>query len=125
MAERILVVEDDPTVRRILERALALAGYEVVAAGSQREGEALCAERLPEVILADYTLPDGTGVDLAAHCRERDPAVAVVLMSGYPLHHIGDARLPEGTAFLPKPFLQGQLFRAIDSARGAAKRRTA
>lgn len=61
----VLVVEDEPPVRRFLRAALGAHGYRVVEAGTVREAEQLAPGHNPDVFLLDLGLPDGDGVDLA------------------------------------------------------------
>jgi two-component system KDP operon response regulator KdpE len=75
----VLVVEDEPPVRRFLRAALAGHGYRVVEAGGVREAEQLAPGHNPDVFLLDLGLPDGDGVDLARRLREWSRAPIIVL----------------------------------------------
>src|SRR5580700_5632842 len=67
-AERILVVEDDPTFRKMLELNLAARGYLVDAAASGTAALELI-ERQPDLIVLDLGLPDIDGIDLISQLR--------------------------------------------------------
>ncbi|HOG45247.1 MAG TPA: response regulator transcription factor [Anaerolineae bacterium] len=67
MAERILIVEDERAVARGLQYALEREGFQVLLAGTAREGSAMAREQMPDLIILDIRLPDGNGFDL---CRE-------------------------------------------------------
>ena len=116
---RVLVAEDDPAVRRMVERVLVTAGHGVRAVASA--GEALDAfwlePRGPDVLLLDVGLPDGNGRELARHLTSCRPDLAVVLMSGDPTPAPGDlvagGRPP---VLLRKPFSTAELLAAIESA---------
>ncbi len=76
---RILVVDDEPQIRRALHRALEAYGYEVRAAGSG--GDALNSLRFrPDVILLDLMLPDMDGLEVARRIREQS-AVPILVLS--------------------------------------------
>jgi len=75
----VLVIEDEPTMRRFLRTSLAANGYAVVEAATAREGLAQAAGRNPELILLDLGLPDGDGLDVARRIRERQKTPIVVL----------------------------------------------
>jgi two-component system, OmpR family, KDP operon response regulator KdpE len=75
----VLVVEDEPPVRRFLRAALGAHGYRVVEAGGVREAEQLAPSHNPDVFLLDLGLPDGDGVDLARRLREWSRAPIIVL----------------------------------------------
>jgi len=67
-AERVLVVEDDPTFRRIVELNLTARGYQVDVAESGRTALELI-ERHPDLIVVDLGLPDMDGIDLITRLR--------------------------------------------------------
>ena len=75
----VLIIEDEPTMRRFLRTSLAANGYAVVEAATAREGFAQATGRNPELILLDLGLPDGDGLDLARRIRERQKTPIVVL----------------------------------------------
>ncbi len=83
--DRVLVVEDDPALLRLLVRYLQRAGMEIEGA----ETAALAVERFVpgaySCVLADLTLPDGSGLDLVGTFLRADPSLRAVLCSGYPL----------------------------------------
>ena len=78
-ATTVLVIEDEPTMRRFLRASLAANGYAVVEASTAREGLAQAAGRNPELILLDLGLPDGDGLEVARRIRERQRTPIVVL----------------------------------------------
>jgi two-component system KDP operon response regulator KdpE len=75
----VLVVEDEPQVRRFLRAALTSAGYRLVEAGSVREAEQLAPGHVPDLYLVDLGLPDGDGADLTRRLREWTRAPILVL----------------------------------------------
>lgn len=101
----ILVVDDDPIVRRALARMLR-GEWEVKEAGSARDAEELLASadiRI-DLLLTDVILPIGNGCELAAAARVHRPTMRVVYMSGYGpeiLTKFGED--PQRSAFVPKP----------------------
>ena len=72
VADRILVVEDDPTIARHLERALAAQGHEVTVAGTGRDARIQSTEWKPDLVLFDLGLPDVDGVEV---CRDLAPSL--------------------------------------------------
>ena len=67
MSASILVVEDEPAIQELIAATLKRNGHEVVRAASAAEATAAIAAALPDIVLLDWMLPDGSGVDL---CRE-------------------------------------------------------
>lgn len=65
----IMVIDDDLTLRLIAEKKLTQQGYQVVSAGSGKEGLQLFIKQMPDLLLLDYELPDMTGVNLCHQLR--------------------------------------------------------
>lgn len=76
---KILIVEDDAHIRRLLRGAFARAGHVVIEAGTAREGLALAATQKPAVVLLDLGLPDRDGLELVELLRERTDATLIVV----------------------------------------------
>jgi len=105
-AIRILVADDDPTVRTSLVRMLETLGHEVVGdVASGREAVTVAADVTPDVVLLDVNMPDGSGVEAAEEITRARPSTAVVLFSGDANVELTDADLAASSAisFLPKP----------------------
>jgi DNA-binding NtrC family response regulator len=104
--QRVLVVDDNPDVRRAYEAHLSSAGYEVHGASSLREGRARLASVAYDAVIVDVCLGrDGAeGLDLAAQvARQRDARPFLVLTAyGEPIFGRAAARL-RADAFLHKP----------------------
>ena len=82
-AAKILVAEDDSTVREFVVRALRQQGYEVAAVGDGLEAlNALGAERF-DLLLADIVMPELDGIALALKVAKDYPDMPVLLMTGY------------------------------------------
>jgi two-component system phosphate regulon response regulator PhoB len=74
---RILIIEDERDLQKVLEFNLAQAGHEVVSTASGRAGLALARERKPDLVLLDLMLPDVQGTDVCKALR-RDPATSAI-----------------------------------------------
>lgn len=114
--ESILLVEDDPVVRRTTRRLLETLGYRVTEAESGREALALDENVLGRIhlLISDIMMPDMDGVRLADELHGRYPALRVILASGYPDEKLArHGLLPDKYAFTPKPFLDDRLARLI------------
>ena len=115
--QRILLVEDNLSVRRAIGRLLERLGYDVTAAGSAEEGEQLAASQPLALLLTDMVLPGRSGAELAKRLRETQPRLPVVLMSGYTEDEIVRHQAAIGEVrFLQKPVDLGTLAREIHSA---------
>jgi DNA-binding NtrC family response regulator len=104
MKSRILVVDDEPSVRLGLRRFLERRGYEVHEAGDCSGAERTCATVLPDVAILDQRLPDGDGVELLVRLKDACPGLAVVMLTAYGSIELAVRAIREGAEqFLTKP----------------------
>jgi two-component system, cell cycle sensor histidine kinase and response regulator CckA len=126
--ETVLLVEDEPQVRAVVEAMLKPLGYTVLAAGSASEALAIAesAARAPDLLLTDVVMPGAGGRELSDELVQRFPTLRVLFMSGY----TDDAVLRHGimhaeVAFVQKPFSRVTLARRMrDLLDGRAERGT-
>jgi DNA-binding response OmpR family regulator len=113
---RVLLVEDEATLRSIIERNLVARGHSVTEADSAREALARMSESRPDLMLLDINLPDRSGWDILREMRSRGWDVPVLIIS---VVRVSAARLEEfrPLAFLPKPFPLEALLRVVEDAR--------
>jgi two-component system response regulator MprA len=78
---RILVVDDEPQLRRALERALKLEGYEVATAGDGDEALSVAGEARPDAIVLDVLMPKRDGLDVCRELRRRDDHTPVLMLT--------------------------------------------
>jgi PAS domain S-box-containing protein len=103
----VLVVEDEETVRRTVERILIVLGFDVVVACDGREGVEKFSQdpRRFKLVLLDLTMPKLDGAQVFGEIRRIDPAIPVVLMSGYSEQEATARFSGKGLAgFIQKPF---------------------
>jgi len=107
---RVLVVEDDPVVRRLLRVRLCRAGLDVVEAGSGEEALDLAQAQAFGIIVTDGVMLGIDGFELARRVMQFDSSVRVVLISGYLSHFVCRPNIPETIeAFFAKPFSDSEL----------------
>lgn len=107
---RIVVVEDAAPIRRIVEAVLRDRDHEVLGFGDLASARAHLAERIPDLLVVDVLLPDGSGLDLIASLRDAHPDLPIVVTSG--LHTEEDFRAgfaAGATDYIRKPFVPGEL----------------
>ncbi|MCG8556214.1 MAG: PAS domain-containing protein [Proteobacteria bacterium] len=114
--ERILVVEDDASVRSVTVRMLEAHGYSVVATQSLQQARAAVETETFELLLSDVRLPDGNGVALAKLLRKRNPKLPVLLISGYVDDESRKLLEPSDFTLLAKPLSADALARAVRRA---------
>ena len=81
MAAKILVVDDDPNVQRLLQYTLKQEGYEVVIAADGAEGFRLWGAEAPDLILLDVMLPKMTGLDVCRQLRDGGNNVPIIMLT--------------------------------------------
>ena len=77
----ILVVDDEPCVRDVLEEYLATHGYTAIGAESAASARAIAAKQPVDLALVDIHMPGEDGLSLARHLRERYPGIAIVMLT--------------------------------------------
>lgn len=115
MAETILLVEDDESVRRLAQRLLTKLGYSAVVAGNGDTAVATCRDSPDEIrlLITDVFMPDIGGPELAKRLVAMRPAMKVLFVSGSSEALRDKALLPEGANFLQKPFTQEEIRQKI------------
>jgi CheY-like chemotaxis protein/two-component sensor histidine kinase len=111
----ILVVEDDPDVRRVIVECLSLIGYQVTEAANGTEGLEMIASRKPDLLVVDYAMPDMTGAEVIARARELVGDLPVILATGY-ADMAAVERLAGKPSILRKPFDIAALGDAVNEA---------
>lgn len=113
----VLLIEDEPQMRRFLRVALESHDYRLVEAGTARDGLAQAASRTPDLILLDLGLPDGDGIDVTRRIREWS-AVPIIVISARGQEQDKVAALDAGADdYLTKPFGTGELLARLRVAR--------
>ena len=123
----VLVVDDDPVVRRAVARFVASAGYQVIESSTPEQGLA-AAERYPvDLMITDLVMPNMTGYELAQRIADIRPGVRVIYMSGFAPDELAAERSRNSgpdPIFLQKPFAVDALMPSVfamlaeDKARG-------
>jgi two-component system cell cycle sensor histidine kinase/response regulator CckA len=116
----ILIVEDEPAVRRIAIRLLRALGHRAIEAIDGHSGLAKWREhrRNIDLVITDLVMPGGmSGLQLADTIQSERPELPIILASGYSneLIESGDTPMGPMRRFLPKPYDQGSLLEAIAS----------
>lgn len=108
---RVLVVDDDPSLRLLCRINLELEGHEVLEAESLATTRSALAEEDVDVVVLDVHLRGERSDPLVAECHAHRPPIPVVLVTGSV--EITDRGLKEADAVLPKPFELEQLLSAV------------
>ncbi|MCG8605220.1 response regulator [bacterium] len=116
MKKKVLIVDDEDSIRWIIERKVTKDRYEVVACASYEEALRATRKSTPDLILSDYNLSQKEdGIDLAqAIIKRTKKAIPVIIMSGYKECH--ERVQASRFEYLPKPFDLNQLMLLIRDA---------
>lgn len=114
---KLLVVDDEPALRISIQAILGVEGYDVDAVSNVPDAKRRLSDRPYEVVLTDFEMPGGSGVELIKHINEQYPATMVILVTGHP-----DAAELKGyesnnsvVRILAKPFDPARLVRWVES----------
>ena len=105
MTDRLLVVDDEPSMREFLEILLAQEGYEVATASSGEEGFKIYRQLEPDLILTDVKMPGMSGLDLIREIHALDAAIPIIAITAYASADDAIRAVREGAYdYLSKPF---------------------
>ena len=120
----ILVVDDDPVLRRVVTLALEAAGHSVLRCENGRKAVAYLQHDHADLLITDIVMPQTSGPQLVARYQSLHKAPLVVYMSGYADDALAQYELDPNVVFLRKPFTPASLARtvrdALDRVRGEA-----
>ncbi len=114
-AGRILLAEDDESLRGFLERALVRAGYTVSSFANGQEAYERLLEEPFTLLLTDIVMPEMDGIELARRAGEIDPQLKIMFITGFAAVTLNaDTPAPEGARVLSKPFHLRDLVAEVD-----------
>ncbi|MFP5205329.1 MAG: response regulator transcription factor [Acidobacteriota bacterium] len=113
MAERILVVDDEPQITRVLRAALSAQRYDVRTANDPEEALRLFAEWTPDLVITDLVMPEMTGVDICNAVR-RAGSTPIIVLSVREQEHFKVEALDAGADdYVTKPFSTQELLARV------------
>jgi DNA-binding response OmpR family regulator len=115
--QRILVVDDDPSIRETLRIALSKAGYEVLQARDGEEATRLWRDQGADLIITDLHMPDKNGLEVIMELRAHSPSTPIIAMSDggrtTQIGLLGDAKLLGAVRTVAKPFSLDEMLTAV------------
>jgi two-component system cell cycle sensor histidine kinase/response regulator CckA len=116
----VLLVEDEPTVRGVAERALTRHGYKVITADNGEDAlEVLARGEEIDLLISDVVMPGMDGPTMVKQARQDWPKLKILFMSGYAEEQLRNSINVDNVSFLPKPFSVQELAEAAKRAMGA------
>lgn len=114
--DRILVIEDDEQIRRLVRTILTTAGFDVEEAANGKIGLTCYRQQRSDVVITDILMPDGEGLETIQALRQLDPAVKIIAMSGAgggQSGHLQTAVMFGARRILRKPFSRDELLSTL------------
>jgi DNA-binding NtrC family response regulator len=117
MAERLLIVEDEDTLCRSLQRVFAKEGYEVDIADSAESAFLLLEGKTYDLIITDIILPGISGIELLSKYRKKNPSQKVIIMTAFASLATAVEAIKAGACdFIVKPLMHDEMKRAVRNA---------
>ncbi len=112
---RILVVDDDESIRKVLATVLEESGYAVDTAGTGEEGIEKASEEFYNLALIDIRLPDMEGTKALARIKDTIPKMRKIIITGFPSVQNAVEALNKGAdAYILKPFDMEKVLKIVD-----------
>lgn len=106
---RVLLVDDERTIRLTLGDALEDAGHAVTRAENLKQGKAALESQAVDCVITDLSLPDGSGLELLPNARERSPDAALLVITAHQTIETAIQATKSGADYLIKPFLNEEV----------------
>jgi DNA-binding response OmpR family regulator len=119
VAKTVLIVDDDPDIRGLLDLELSASGYQTIFARDAAEAVAIALTERPDLILLDLALPGGTGFSVMERLGAAPGglrAKVIVVTASHPAEHRERAVELGAVGYFQKPFETGALIDAVDAA---------
>lgn len=117
MAQKILVIDDDVSLRRVMEFNLEQAGYQVLTAGNGEKGLELFRRHRPEMVITDVQMPGISGYEVLERLIELEPQTLVIIVTAFStVEQAVDAMKVGAYDYLAKPFGRDQLTLTVAKA---------
>jgi DNA-binding NtrC family response regulator len=105
MSEKVLIVDDEEGIRKVLEVSLSQAGYHVATAAQGKDAIQIVRDEHPDIVLADIKMPGMDGIELQTRLNQADPELTIVLMTAYASVETAIKAMKNGAYdYIVKPF---------------------
>ena len=102
---KLLIIDDEEGIRKVLTLSLASDGYDVVTAAVGEEGIEIFKKESPSIILTDIKMPGMDGIETLKQIKAKDPTIDVIMVTGSVDSKVGESALSAGaTDHMVKPF---------------------
>ncbi len=119
---RILVIDDEASIRTMLQQILERSGHEVAVAIQGEEGLTLCREHPVDLVITDIFMPEKEGIETILELRQQSPQTKIIAISGGgragKLDFLETAKNLGAHQTLAKPFERQEILDAVNAALG-------
>jgi len=124
MRDKIIVIDDEPNIRKILDALLTREGYEVFSFDGFKNAMTTLNTEDVSAVVTDLSMPEHSGLDVLKYCKEYSPDLPVILITAFGTVEAAVTALKNGAFdFVLKPFDQDDLSRILQKAIQTRKRR--
>lgn len=119
---KVLIVDDDQTIRSTLAESVTGWGYRTLQAATLAETLAMVDSERPDAVLLDVKLPDGSGISILDELKKRSPDLVIIVITGFVTHTDAfEAGVRHAYRYVTKPIDQGQVHAMLDEALNDAR----
>ena len=116
--KKILVIDDEPDILKLISKILEKAGYKVMTAENGRLADKLLNEYLFDLVITDIVMPQKEGLEIIFQLRENSPDTKILAISGggkiEPAEYLDTARATGAHAIVKKPFEISHLLKKVE-----------
>jgi DNA-binding response OmpR family regulator len=116
---KILIIDDDPQVRKLVGRILTAQGHDVAVAEDGNDGLRRFRAEQPGLVISDLLMPEKEGIETILEIRRLSPAIPILAISGDSGVFLDIATKLGASRALPKPFRSAELIAAVNELLGA------
>ncbi len=114
MSEKILVVDDDADIVRLISKIVEISGYDAITAFGGREALEKAKEHSPQLVLLDYMMPDMNGLDVLKEIKAFSEDIYVVMVTGRGSEEVAANVMKAGASdYIIKPFVKDQILTVV------------
>lgn len=114
---RVLIIEDDQNMRFVLDECLKRQGYQTILAADAEQGKELFAVKSPDLVILDFKIPKGNGLEVLEQITRWDPEALVIMLTGHATINLAVESMKKGAYdFVTKPFEVEELMQIVEKA---------
>lgn len=115
---KVLIIDDEEGIRKVMSITLADAGYEALTAADGENGIRLCREKSPQIVITDIRMPRMDGIDVLKQIKEEDPDKEVIVVTGFGEMELAIRALQlDASDFITKPINDEAVLVALERAK--------